>query len=175
MDAYFAWVNACHATYRGGSRDFEKVALNIGHQGWPTKKSLGFRWSKKAKITLETIHFWRNIYISIFSISLYNESFPTKSFQFFKIYERLQHSVRKKKTEEICILFYQGTLYTLNFPGSIIDCFIKTFTIFFFIFRKLICSAIFAFWNQDDAKNIKRGNWVRQKARNDKLRYLLQK
>ena len=57
MDAHFAWVNACDATYRGGSRDFEKLALNIGHQGWPTKKTLGFRWSKKAKITLETILF----------------------------------------------------------------------------------------------------------------------
>ena len=27
-------------------------ALYIGYHGWPTKKSFGFRWSKKAKITL---------------------------------------------------------------------------------------------------------------------------
>ena len=35
----------------------------------PTKNILGFRWSKKAKITLETIDFWQNISISIFKFS----------------------------------------------------------------------------------------------------------
>ena len=38
---------------------------------WPTKKILGFRWSKKAKIPLETISFWWNISISTFSFSLF--------------------------------------------------------------------------------------------------------
>ena len=32
-------------------------------------KMLGFRWSKKAKMTLETIGFWQNISISIFKFS----------------------------------------------------------------------------------------------------------
>ena len=32
------------------------------------EKILGFRWSKKAEITLETISFWQNISISIFQI-----------------------------------------------------------------------------------------------------------
>ena len=55
---------------RGGSRDFEKaMALYFEPNGCPTKKTLGFRWSKKAKITLETISFWRNISISIFKFS----------------------------------------------------------------------------------------------------------
>ena len=41
---------------RGGSRDFEKGGtLYIGHHAWPAKKKLGFRWSKMAEITLETI------------------------------------------------------------------------------------------------------------------------
>ena len=44
------------------------MALYVGHHGWPTKKILGFRWSRKAKITLKTISFWQNIYISIFAI-----------------------------------------------------------------------------------------------------------
>ena len=35
----------------------------------PKKKILRFRWSKKAKITLETISFWQNISISIFKFS----------------------------------------------------------------------------------------------------------
>ena len=40
------------------SRDFEKGgALCADHHVWPTKKILGFRWSKKAKITLETTAF----------------------------------------------------------------------------------------------------------------------
>ena len=38
---------------------------------WPTKKILCFRWSKKAKIPLETISFWWNISISTFSFSLF--------------------------------------------------------------------------------------------------------
>ena len=42
----------------GGLRDVEK--------GWLTKKILGFTLSKKAKITLETISFGQNIYISVF-------------------------------------------------------------------------------------------------------------
>ena len=44
---------------RGGSRNFEKggEALKLGHHGWPTKKILGFRLSKKVKITLRNYKF----------------------------------------------------------------------------------------------------------------------
>ena len=71
---------------RGGSRDFEKGgALYVGHHGWPTKKILGFRWSKKAEVTLETISFWQNISISNFKFSSF---LSIKSYQFFKIYKR---------------------------------------------------------------------------------------
>ena len=45
--------------------------LYVGHHGWPTKKILGFRWSKKAKTMLETISFWQNISISIFKFSIF--------------------------------------------------------------------------------------------------------
>ena len=34
---------------RGGSRDFKKVLLYVGDPGWPTKKILGFGWSKRPK------------------------------------------------------------------------------------------------------------------------------
>ena len=47
------------------------------------EKILGFRWSKKAEITLETISFWQNISISIFQFSPF---LSIKSYQFFKIY-----------------------------------------------------------------------------------------
>ena len=74
-----------HNSDRGGSRDFEKGGreLYVCHHGWPAKKNLGFRWSKKAEVTFETISFWQNISISIFKF------FPflsIKSYQFFKIY-----------------------------------------------------------------------------------------
>ena len=57
---------------QGRIQRFRKgVALFVDHHGWPTKKSLGFRWSKKAKITLETTSFEQNISISIFKFSPY--------------------------------------------------------------------------------------------------------
>ena len=37
---------------RGGCRNFEKRVLYVSQHGWPREKILGFRWSKKAKITL---------------------------------------------------------------------------------------------------------------------------
>ena len=57
-------------------------ALYVGHDGWPAKKVLGFRWSKKAEVTLETISFWQNISISIFKFSPF---LSIKSYQVFKI------------------------------------------------------------------------------------------
>ena len=45
----------------------------------------------------------------------------------------------------------------------------------FFLFSKLNCGAIFDFWNHDDARNIKSGNWEQQIAKNGKLQYLYQK
>ena len=50
-------------------RFWKRGALYVGHHGWLAKKMLGFRWSKKAKIKLETTSFWRNISIGIFKFS----------------------------------------------------------------------------------------------------------
>ena len=44
-----------------------------------------------------------------------------------------------------------------------------------FLFRKLIRSPIFAFWYQDDARNVEKGSRENQIARNGKLQYLFQK
>ena len=57
--------------FRDGSRDFENGGrvLYIGHHGFPKKRILGFRPSKKAKTTSGTISFWQNISISIFKFS----------------------------------------------------------------------------------------------------------
>ena len=32
--------------------------FDVGHHGWVVKRILGFRWSKKAEITLEIMSFW---------------------------------------------------------------------------------------------------------------------
>ena len=45
---------------------------------------------------------------------------------------------------------------------------------YFFLFHKPVYSVIFVFWYQDIAKNIRRGNWEQQIARNSKSQYLLQ-
>ena len=96
---------------RDGSRDFGKGALYVGHHGWPTNKILGFRWSKKAKITLETKSFWRNISISIFKFSPF---LSMKFYQFFKIDKRfdkerektlIQQSMRKEKLNKVGLCF----------------------------------------------------------------------
>ena len=84
---------SCHFLfwYQGQIQRFWKSGLYVGHQDWPTKKILGFRWSKKTKITLKAISFWRNISISVFKFSpfifIYNESLPMKYYQFFKTYK----------------------------------------------------------------------------------------
>ena len=64
-------------------RFWKRGVLYAGHHGWLAKKILGFRWSKKAEIMLETISFWQNISISIFKFSPF---LLIKSYQFFKIY-----------------------------------------------------------------------------------------
>ena len=56
--------------HKGGPRNFKKGkgggALYVSHHGWPTKKISGFRWSKKAKIMLETKAFGET-FLSVFS------------------------------------------------------------------------------------------------------------
>ena len=78
------WLLLVTGGYQGWIQRFWKgEALYVGHHGWPAKKNLGFRWSKKAEMTLETISFWQNISVSIFKLSLFSS---IKSYQFFKIY-----------------------------------------------------------------------------------------
>ena len=58
-------------------------ALYVDHHDWPTKKILGLRWSKKARITLETISFLAKYsyqYFQIFAIFTLNESLSMKSY-----------------------------------------------------------------------------------------------
>ena len=97
-------------TNRGGSRDFEKGRGGaLCRPPWLVGENvLCFRWSKKAKITLETISFRQNIYISI---SKFSPFLLIKSYNFSNFTNTL---IRKEKKH-------------------------------FFLFLKLIRSAIFAF------------------------------
>ena len=56
---------------RGGSRYFDKKKGGEGTLCRPPRltKNLGFRWSKKTKITLKTTSFWPNISIGILKFS----------------------------------------------------------------------------------------------------------
>ena len=67
------------------------LTLYVVHHGWPAKKKLDFRWSKKAEITLETISFWQNVYICILKFSPF---LSIKSYQFSKFTNAL---IRKEK------------------------------------------------------------------------------
>ena len=85
--------NVKHYTQGLMQRFWKGGALYVGHHGWPAKKRLGFRWSKKAEITLETISFGQNISISIFKFSSF---LSIKSYQFFKIYYCVDKEIEKK-------------------------------------------------------------------------------
>ena len=63
----FCWRNL--QINRSRDRFWKEGVHYVGHHGWLTKKILDFRWSKKAKITLEAITSWTNISISIFKFS----------------------------------------------------------------------------------------------------------
>ena len=84
------------------------------------KEILGFRWSKQAKITLET-NFFGKTFLSLFSNFLhFNESMPMKSYQVFKIYIRFYKKRdaavnEKRKPEKIWTSFYlKGYFMTLK-------------------------------------------------------------
>ena len=115
-------------------------------------KFLGFRWSKKAKITLETVSFWRNISISILKLSpvLYKmKAGRWNRINFLNLANALIRKEKKQQSMRLC--FITGSFEK---PFKMINNNIS-------LFHKYIESAIFAFCCQDDIRNIKRGNWER--------------
>ena len=133
--------------------------------------------------------FWRNISFSIFKFSpfLYimrNCRWNLISFSkyinaFIRKEKKQSYSIvkEKRKTEKSWNLFYLKGCFTKPLKLAINHFFFNRPFLFtrFFLFRKLVHSAIFAFWCQDDASNIKRRNWKRQIATNSKLQYLFRK
>ena len=91
----------------------------VGHHGLPMKKILDFRWSKKAKITLEVISFWQNISISIFQFSPFLHKMKACQWNlinFSKIANALirkektlmQQSMKKEKLRKVGLCFITG-------------------------------------------------------------------
>ena len=122
----------------------KKEALYVSHHSWLTKKFLFFRWSEKAKITLEAVSF--NIFklLPFLKRRQYILS-PIKSYQFFKIYKRFYKKKEKKliqqsigkKTGKVGLCF-------------IACCFIKLFKIIInhFFLNRSFCSQDFFFISQ---------------------------
>ena len=62
----------CDATDTGVDQNILKSDGALCRPPWlADKEKLGFRWSKNAKITLETISFWQIISTSIFKFSAF--------------------------------------------------------------------------------------------------------
>ena len=106
--------------YQGRTQRFWKgVVLYVVHHGWPIRKILDFRWSKEAKITLETISFWQNISISIFKFSSFLYAMKACEWNlinFLKFVNALitKEKMRKEKLRKVGLSFTIG-------------CFIKSF------------------------------------------------
>ena len=88
--------------FRGRSRDFGKGgSLYVGHHGCWMKKILGFRWSKKAKITLETISFWQSISISIFKFSPFLYTMKTCRWNLIN-FSKFANALIRKEKKHLC-------------------------------------------------------------------------
>ena len=75
----------------------KRWVLYVGHYAWSTKKILGFRWSKKAKITLETISFWWNTSIGIFKFSPFLYTMEACQWNLINFWKFTNSLIRKKK------------------------------------------------------------------------------
>ena len=103
-------------------RFWKRGVLYVSHHCWPTKKILGFRWSKKVEITLEN-NVFDETFLSVFSNFLhFNESLQMKSYQILKIYKRfykqrekaiIQQSMRKEKLRKFELFFIEQVILWL--------------------------------------------------------------
>ena len=94
--------------FRDGSRDFENGGrvLYIGHHGFPKKRILGFRPSKKAKTTSGTISFWQNISISIFKFSPF--LYTMKACQWNLInFSKFANALIRKEKKHLCSIQWE--------------------------------------------------------------------
>ena len=106
-------------TYMSGA--YPEIVKTSGAQCRPpwlaNEEILGFTWSKKAKITLETIGFWQ-IFLSAFSkflqLYIYSESLPMKSYQFLRICKRLDKEREKSTAKSFFYLTFLSRIATIH-------------------------------------------------------------
>ena len=99
------------------------------------KKVLDFRWSKKAKMTSETISFWQNIYISILKFSPFLYSMKPFNEIFFN-FSKFTNALIKKEKKYSCNSQWEMKNWE-NLYFVITDCSVKPF--------KMIINQIFYF------------------------------
>ena len=101
------------------------VTLYVGLDGWPTKKILGFWWSKKAEITLETISFWQNISINIFRFSQF--LYAMKACQWNLInFSQFSNALIRKEKKNLCSSQWEKKLRKTK-SLFLTGCFMKSF------------------------------------------------
>ena len=90
------------------------------------KKILGFRWSKEAKITLETISFRRNISISIFKFSPFLCTIKAYLWNLFN-FPKFTNALMRKEKKTLIQQSMRKEKLTKVVLCSITDCFTKPF------------------------------------------------
>ena len=116
---------------------------------------LGFWWSEKAKIKLETISFWQNISISILKFCPFLYTMKACQWNLINFSKLANALIRKEKIEKSWTLFYNRLFCKVLWYDNES----------FFLFHQLIHSPIVAFGYQHDARNLKSGSMERQIAR----------
>ena len=115
-----------HALPGADPEIWKGVALSVGNHGWPTKKTLGFRWSKKAKITWETISFWHNIYIKISKFSPFWYTMKACQWNLIK-FSKLANALIRKEKKRFCSTQWEKKLRKVGL-SFITGCFVKSFS-----------------------------------------------
>ena len=127
--------------------------LYVGHHSVPAKIILGFRWSKKVEITLETKLLANYFY---------------QYFQIFSIF--IDKVLSKRKNIDTVVNGKRMRKFGLRFTTSY---FLKPFQIIINHFFLFFSSSFIAQFSLFHIRDIKRGNWEREIARSGKINIYL--
>ena len=109
----------------GADPEISKMGAALAHHGWSIEKVLGFRWSKKTKITLETISFWQNISISIFKFSQFLYTVTASQWNLIN-FSKFTNTLMRKEKRHLCSSQWEKKNWELGLC-FIVGCFTKSF------------------------------------------------